>query len=334
MATRPRSYSMGPRPLSAVPLAGPLRDFAFTVYQKKNEMVDAGAIYRLYNAVSQKNQLTLGGGSAETMYLDRLYSLGLVRGQPIVQDFESFTFGSLLTIRRNYLQRSELIPNGALFNHIKPQAEDHGMTPEDYLVAILGIAFYHYSSRNRCTVTQRVYLDVHANDATNVMRMVVSELVDDMAGVDEAKIAGPVAVEDRPDTIVIYTKNETIRDQVVMRLKDFQDDQGVGAFIDKVPAMTERRLPGVSCGAEPAQVKLIRRQAMPGEQSFGTLRADLIFQALKDSRSGPEFFELIVKYFRDAGLNANDPSIQTRCQKLTLEAQRNLVDDIMKGYGP
>ncbi|HSG82058.1 MAG TPA: T3SS effector HopA1 family protein, partial [Gemmatimonadota bacterium] len=251
---RPRSHSMGPRPLSAVPLAGPLRVFAQQVWAQRQNIRSANDVYRLYGAVSQQNQLTHGGASADTMYLDRLYSLGLVRGQPSVQGYESFEFGALLAARRDYLEGGTLIPPGQLLNQIQPEAAQYRITPENYLVIELAETFYHYVSSNRCPVKERVYLNVRANVATDIMKYVVTEFVDKMAGVDEAKIAGPQGVADRADTIVIYTSNKAASDQVVAQLREYQNQHGTGAFLSELPAMTARQLPGVSTGAEPASV--------------------------------------------------------------------------------
>jgi hypothetical protein len=323
---------MGPRPLSAIPLSGALRDFAKKVWDRRNGIRSADDIYRMYGAVNRQNQLTYGGGSADTMYLDRLFSLGLVRGHPSVQGYESFTFASLMATRRNYMENNTPIPAGPLLDQVRPEAQQYGLTPENYLVIDMAGTFYHFMAPTPCEVTERVYLNVEANHATDIMKYVVNEIVDKVAGVYEAKIAGPGGVADRADTIVIYTVSANVSNQVVALLQAYQNRHGAASFIDHLPAMTERRLPGVSTGAEPAPVNVVRRKAMPGRQSFGSLRADLIYKALQDSKGGPEFFELIVKYFRDAGLNANDPSIQTRQRQLALEAQKNFVDDIMKRY--
>jgi hypothetical protein len=97
--------------------------------------------------------------------------------------------------------------------------------------------------------------------------------------------------------------------------------------------MTKSQLYGVATASEPPHVTMKKGQLLPANNiappSFGAFRADLIYNALKDSTESYDFYELIVKYFRNAGIDANDPAIQIRYRSCLIEAQMNLADQVI-----
>jgi hypothetical protein len=78
---------------------------------------------------------------------------------------------------------------------------------------------------------------------------------------------------------------------------------------------------------------MIKGQLLPAEskQSFGLLRADLIYDALQNSTGCSDFFELIVKYFREAGIDAKQPAIHFAFNSRVWEAQRTFIDQVITG---
>jgi len=76
--------------------------------------------------------------------------------------------------------------------------------------------------------------------------------------------------------------------------------------------MTHSHIYGVATGDEPPLFAMQEGEMRPilKCKSFGRFRAQLIYNALKDSTDKDGFFKLIVKYFRVAGIDANQPSVQ------------------------
>ncbi len=154
-------------------------------------------------------------------------------------------------------------------------------------------------------VGQRVYLNVAADRATEVMQAVVQQIVDNpqnFPGVAAAKLTGPGGVASRADAIVIYMDNEAASGRVLDWMRNYQS-ANPSFFQAATPHMTEGVLAGVSVGAEPV--------ASGGEISFGSLRSNLIQQAVKEAvRQGltrEQFAARVDELFRAAKINPDLP---------------------------
>ena len=144
----------------------------------------------------------------------------------------------------------------------------------------VGNTFFHFirAGADPTRVTQRIYLNLAADEAATTMRSVVQHVVDDPAhfpGIAEAKIAGSSMLARRAETVVIYAESEGAAGNVVAWLRE-QQHLNPGVFRDSTPPMTEQVLRGVSEAAEPAV----------SGTSFGELRSNAIQQALVETAAG------------------------------------------------
>lgn len=136
--------------------------------------------------------------------------------------------------------------------------------------------FFHFVREGaNFGVTQRLYLNAMPKSASELMSALVKEVVDEprrFPGVDSAKIAGYERITQRHEGIVIFLADQAATDRVVQWLGDYHE-RNPGVLLPTTLPMTLPVMDGVSLGAEP----------MVSELSFGTLRANLIYTALKRS---------------------------------------------------
>lgn len=150
-------------------------------------------------------------------------------------------------------------------------------------------------------ITQRVYLNIAADHAPEVMRFVVQQLIDNpqkFPGVEMAKLSGPGAVGDRSENIVLYTTG----DDASRRVKDaIASHQAMHPrhFMRETPAFTEQIAPGVATGDEPA--------VGGGRLSFGSLRADVIEGALRKANDRQHFGALVDEGLKRMGVDPQQP---------------------------
>jgi hypothetical protein len=168
--------------------------------------------------------------------------------------------------------------------------------------------FFHFyregtETKAASLVTQRVYVNVNADQATFIMRRVVREIIDspmEFPGVIGGKITGPAVVSSRPDAIVIYTRDTASSKQVVEYFARLRAQQPK-AFLAGTPPMTNAVIPGVGAGAEPP---------VPNE-SFGSYRSDIIERALRTvvANGGNEaaFVSKVEELLREGGVNPQIP---------------------------
>lgn len=331
MTFRPRSHSTPSRPLSNIPLSGSLLKLASEVWEQRYNVNNAYYIYRLYARVEEPRPEIYGRSVEISMRIHKLYMLGIKRNeQPQVQCLETFPFGQLHDARLNYLKYGDLIEDHQLLITLTPLANAASLTVENYLTGLLEHTFYHFFSDHSRTIKtkHRVILSVKPHKIIKIITHVVYNIIEQIKGVREAKIG----LSNRLDSIIIYTENNTATNQVLDLLRDYQNKIGTSAFRQNLPSMTKIIMRGVATADDPPQINLVNHQPMPIIQSFGTLRADLIYKALKDSNGSSEFFELIVKYFQYAGIDANDPSRQSLFQHLESQAQKNLAEALLANH--
>lgn len=154
-------------------------------------------------------------------------------------------------------------------------------------------------------VGERIYMNVVADHATEVMQSLVRQVVDNpqsFPGVVAAKLTGPGGVAARADGIVIYMQDQAASSRVLNWIRGYQA-ANPGRFQAATPQMTEQVLTGVSVGAEPLGVG--------GTASFGSIRSDLIARALNDAANRgltrEQFGALVDQLFRGARINPNLP---------------------------
>ncbi len=152
-------------------------------------------------------------------------------------------------------------------------------------------------------VQERVYLNVRADAAPDVMRHVVREIVDNpqqFPGVQMAKLTGPRGVPGRADAIVIYVDDTASAGRVLDSVRGYQQ-RNPGQFMTSTPPVTEPVAPGISVGSEPLETGA----------SFGSIRAESAAQALEETvRAGgtrEDFIELARDYLRGRGVDVDLP---------------------------
>ncbi|MCK5819136.1 MAG: hypothetical protein KAH18_07750 [Psychromonas sp.] len=286
-------------------------------------------VYNLYAILTKPNPLTLSSDTDLSLYLFRINSLGKAWGNRVaVQAFTFMSLDALICARNNYLTNYMPITNPQLALALTEGAAERVTSIENYFITLMKTITIYFKARSTLNVKYRVYLNVEPFHAIEVMSYVLFKIVDEFDEVSSTKIT----LGNTSDTIVIYIESLTVSNQVVEKIREYQKIHGNYSFRQDIPEMTKHQIQGVATGEEPPKIYMEHRQPLPFEgsrQSFGVFRCDLIYQALKDSKGSAVFFELIVKYFRDAGLDANDPSIQTRFYQIQWEAQRNLATNLL-----
>ncbi|MCK5820100.1 MAG: hypothetical protein KAH18_12885 [Psychromonas sp.] len=323
-----RSQSLRSRPLSEIPLSGSLLNLAWKVWENRITIKGYYDVYKLYSSLDRCRHSVMANSIGFTFYLSNLNRLAQMwRPSPTFQAFASIPFSDMVIARQNYLKHNIPISSHRLKLALSSQAKLKNMTIEDYLTVMMQSNRVFFKTGESYTAMHRVYLNVKPKEAVKVMTYVVLKIMDRTEGVKSAKIG----IGNYTDTIVIYTKNIKIALKVIDKLKKYQQHYGVSAFIDKLPYMLKRHMLGVGSGDAPPDIHFCDREPLPrsDHHSFGNFRSDLIYKALRDSTESIDFFELIVKNFKDAGIDANDPSIQTRFQELEQQSILNLMQKHM-----
>ena len=132
-------------------------------------------------------------------------------------------------------------------------------------------------------IAERIYVNLHPDHATEVMRFVVKELlsVESQHNVLIAKVATPAGLEVRADSMVIYSESLADVDWALERLAEYQK-QHLDHFLEDLPAATRPRMKGVSTAAEP-------EKSLKAE-SFGSY-LDLIIKDAMKQEPKPASFE-------------------------------------------
>lgn len=213
------------------------------------------AVYQIYSGATEANPLTRSASG----YLDEVAEIA--RGRPA---------GAVSNVQ----ETGDAIVDLARHGHLTVQA--HG---DDFLR-------FERAGANLRDVGERVYVNANADHAPDLMRTIVRDIVDnpmEFPGTRMAKLAGPVEVPRRADSIVIYVTDASEATRVVDRLRRIQS-AAPDMFRRTTPAMTERVIEGVSLGSEPLAA---------GGASFGQLRSRAVYEALESTMrrgGGPEEF--------------------------------------------
>jgi hypothetical protein len=169
------------------------------------------------------------------------------------------------------------------------------------------------------TPNDRIYIHPADGKATKVMAFLVPVLKllhnERRIGLVWAKITGPLT--NRLDTIVVYLQSPAEQTLVISEIQAAirTGRLAAGDFVQGTPAMTKEVLPGIATGSEPMAHKmdLNLQFSSPGfgTQSFGTLRADLLAQALIAARMLAEFYLKVETLFWQNGIRMDNPAVQT-----------------------
>jgi hypothetical protein len=164
-------------------------------------------------------------------------------------------------------------------------------------------------------ITQRVYINVTADQAPTVMTAVVREVVDkptQFPGISSAKIIGASAAGGRVDTIVIAAADEAAAWNVVDWLATYRAANPQALTLRQTPPMTQQVAEGVSVGMEPI------KPIVGGEEvlvSFGQLRAAMIGVALRRTvQTGDEsaFIQAVLAAFKGKKIDPATPHLNLK----------------------
>jgi len=170
---------------------------------------------------------------------------------------------------------------------------------------------------------QRIYLNL-AEEGRGAHFAAIVDAVYDHEGFHSSKVSCPGSAP-RNDTALLYMANEAAVKFALEKLRQFQKNKPA-AFLPGLPRLTSPvpGLIGVGRGMEPPQYLVIRQSGQyykkRSKMSFGWWRSALIFMALdrtywtreeqSDSQRCAAFKRRAAKYFRAAGIDPDNPSVQ------------------------
>jgi len=318
-------------PLTSPPLSGSLLELATKVWAQRMTISSDAGVYNIYSA----EEISIPRTAIRTLALTQFFRSLLLLGEELnmlsrVQEYPSIPLRYFVSAREDYVQLGSPISNRVMKSSVEARANRFGMTPEDYLVWHMEHFFWFFYSKVRCEVRHRVYLHAktrYSEDLKSALHLfdyVCREIVTKIEGIHSAKII----VNVRMDSILIYTTSMDVTNLVIAKIKEYQNINGVSGFDPEIPPMTQPKMFGVAMGDEPPLFAMQEGEMRPilMRKSFGRFRTQLIYNALKDSTDRDGFFKLIVEYFRVAGIDANQPSVQLRSLACPLEPKSNAVD--------
>jgi len=308
--------ALTPTPLTAPPLSGSLLELATKVWAQRMTISTEVDVYTIYTEKGMSPPRT----SIRTLALTQFFHGLLLLGEELnivsrVRKYRSVPLQYLVSAREDYVRLGSPITNMMVKTSVEASANRRGMTPEDYLVDFMEHCFYVFYSKDSGNIRYRVYLHAKTREsedlksALHLFDYVCREIVTKIKGICSAKIS----VNVRLDSILIYTSSMDVSNLVIAKIQEYQNINGVSGFEPEIPPMTQPHIYGVSTGDEPPLFAMQEGEMRPilKSKSFGRFRAQLIYNALKDSTDSDGFFKLIVEYFRVAGIDANQPSVQS-----------------------
>lgn len=204
-------------------------------------------------------------------------------------------------------------------------ADDAGefvISPESVVYGFIHVR--HKINYARKGIDQRIYLNLAA-DGRGAHFTAIVDAVYDHDGFRSSKVSCPGSPP-RNDTALLYMAGEPAVKFAIDRLREFQKTVP-GAFLPGLPRLTNPvpGLIGVGRGMEPPPYAVIRQSGeyykLRSSMSFGWWRSALIFMALdrtywsregqSDSQRCAAFKRRAAKYFRAAGIDPDNPSVQT-----------------------
>jgi len=309
------AHALTPPPLTEPPLSGTLLELATKVWAQRMTISSDDDVYKIYTEKGMEPDPTPIRTLALTQFFRGLLLLGEELNIDVkLQHYLSLPLRYLVSAREDYVQLGSPITNIMVKSIVEARANRFGVTPEDYLVDFMEHCFYILYSKYKCKIMHRVYLHAKTRysedlkSALHLFAYVCREIVTKIKGIHSAKITTNVRI----DSILIYTSSIDVTNLVIAKIQEYQNINGVSGFDPKIPPMTQPKMYGVATGDQPPLFAMQEGEMRPikKSKSFGRFRAQLIYNALKDSRDSDGFFKLIVEYFRVAGIDANQPSVQ------------------------
>ena len=310
--------ALTPPPLTEPPLSGKLLELATKVWAQRMTILSDSDVYNIYADKGMEPDPT----PIRTLALTQFFRGLLLLGEELnivsrVRKYRSVPLQYFVSAREDYVQFGSRISNVMLESSIEARANRLGLEPEDYLMDFMEHCFYVFYSKDKCKIRHRVYLHAktrYSEDlklALHLFDYVCREIVTKIEGIHSAKITTNVRV----DSIVIYMDSMDASNLVIAKIQEYQNINGVSSFDSEIPPMTQPKMYGVSTGDQPPLFAMEEGKMLPTRKvnSFGGFRAELIYNALKDSTDKDDFFKRIVEYFRVAGIDVNQPSVQSGC---------------------
>jgi len=308
--------ALTPPPLTEPPLSGSLLELATKVWAQRMTILSDSDVYNIYAA----KEIRIPRTPIRTLALTQFFRSLLLLEEELnissqTQQYQSIPLRYLVSAREDYLQLGSPISNIVVKSSVEAIANRFGMTPENYLVDFMENCFYFFRKKDKYKRTHRVYLHAKTSapgdfiSAIHIFKYVCSEILDKIQGVNQVKIT-PV---DRMDSILIYTSSMDVSDLVIAKIQEYQNVNGVSGFNPEIPPMTQPKIYGVATADNAPAFAMQEGEMRPilKKKSFGRFRAQLIYNALKDSTDIDGFFKRIVEYFRVAGIDVNQPSVQS-----------------------
>jgi len=310
--------ALTPPPLTEPPLSGSLLELATKVWAQRMTISSDDGVYYIYAA----KKIPTPRSPIRTLALTQFFRSLLLLGEELnmgvhLHHYAKVPLRYLVSAREDYLQLGSPISNIVVKNSVEAMANSLDMTPEDYLVELIENSFYFFRKKDKYKRTHRVYLHAKTSapgdfiSAIHIFKYVCREILDKIQGVNQVKVT-PV---DRMDSILIYTSSMDVSNLVIAKIQEYQNVNGVSGFNPEIPPMTQPKIYGVAMADNAPAFVMQEGEMRPilKRQSFGRFRAELIYNALKDSTDKDDFFKLIVEYFRVAGIDVNQPSVQSGC---------------------
>jgi hypothetical protein len=187
------------------------------------------------------------------------------------------------------------------------------ITKNSWIIRDLGKSFFHF--RTGKSPQKRLYLSVLPQFRGQVMRHIVSHVVNQDANVTNAKVSGPLCKG--LDTIVIYAKNDGGISTALSVLAEYQKGPARGFFSPQtiqlaraINKYAEDTLVGVATADEPFEYA--EKLGMDGRPSFGDFWQTFLGWIL-DSEPRPAtkliFFKEVLRSMRDFGIDPQRPEL-------------------------
>lgn len=203
------------------------------------------------------------------------------------------------------------------------QAEAYPHLWKRVVLRDLGHSFFHFPTGKNAF--RRIYLSVDRSFRGEVLKFVVNRIRNAIAGVTNAKAAGPLA--DGLDNVVIYCESMAVMDRVLGEISRYQNQEFKAGWFKRDTIQIARRitdyggqpLRGVATAVEPgAHPDVLEKMNLERRPSFGDFW-EMILEPLLDQTRGPgalgkpgtqvQFYDLVLKRLRVLGIDPRRPDL-------------------------
>lgn len=194
---------------------------------------------------------------------------------------------------------------------IEPQIENDGST-----------SFLHFIRNDPDVITERLYINMNAENAPRVMDKIIDELLlnkNAYPEIQHVKISPASEIGRRPEAIVVYLSGES--DEAIMAVQEIM--LRYEGIVDDIPYFTEKVGAGIGRGTEPV--------SSISEVSFGSLRSKLANEAYYAANGSKQRFKnIFYELFEKNRLSLRDPS---RNLNFTVKGKYDFgIDDVVFAY--